>query len=153
MIVAGVDLSTKTGVVVLEESGTVLFQEELRAKSRDTPGMVDLIQRILMAILSADLVCIEGFAYGARGDAVDWQYGLGHILRCELHRRNQEFRIVSPSALKKFAGTRGNAGKVQVAMEVYKQYGLTFDSDNITDAFVLAHYAIAELDTIRGKKG
>lgn len=150
MMVAGIDLSTRTGVVVLDDSGTVLFSDELRAKSRDTEGMADLVQRVIMATMSADLIAIEGFAYGAQGNAVDWQYGLGHVVRYELHKRGKTYRVLAPSALKKYTGAKGNASKVSVAMEVYKKYGVTFHTDNITDAFVLAQWAIDELVTIGG---
>ncbi|MFP3488828.1 hypothetical protein R0K20_14585, partial [Staphylococcus sp. SIMBA_130] len=75
----GIDPSTKTGFVALAIGGTVLRAKELTGVgSKDPKRMITLIDNIMEHIQKDDFIVIEGFAYGAQGQGVSFQYGLGH---------------------------------------------------------------------------
>lgn len=138
----GIDPSTKTGFVALNEDGHVLRAKELTGVgSKDPKRMVSLIDDIMAHIQKDDVVCIEGFAFGAKGQGVAFQYGLGHGIRNALFRRHINFTLVTPAQLKKFATGKGNAKKDAMAVPIYKHWGFDHSSDNVRDAFVLAQIA------------
>lgn len=138
----GVDPSTKTGFVALDERGQTLTAKELTGVgSTDPKRMVTLIQDIVSHIQPDDFICLEGFAYGAQGQGVSFQYGLGHGIRNALFSRKQNFVIVTPAQLKKYATGKGNAKKDAMAVPIYKHWGFDHNSDNVRDAYVLAQIA------------
>lgn len=83
------------------------------------------------------LVAIEGYSFGARQMA--HQMGeLGGVLRLMMWRNDVPFVDVAPTALKKFAGERGNLKKDEVRLAVFKRWGREFKTEHEVDAFVLA---------------
>src|SRR5690606_16427997 len=99
----GIDPSTKTGFVALDENGEVLKAKELSGVgSHDPKRMTTLIDEIMDHIQLGDIVCLEGFAFGAKGQGVAFQYGLGHGIRMALFRTGIPFTLVTPAQLKKF---------------------------------------------------
>jgi crossover junction endodeoxyribonuclease RuvC len=138
----GIDPSTKTGFVALDEDGHVLRAKELTGVgSQDPKRMITLIDDIMAHIQKDDFIVIEGFAYGAKGQGVAFQYGLGHGIRMALARRGHKFIEVTPSAVKKFAAGKGNTKKEDMVLPLFKQWGFEHSSDNVRDAFVLAEIA------------
>lgn len=139
----GLDLSTKTGFVVLDEDGRVLEAREITSGKKDIARMIDLSQLIFRAVYSHEpcKVAIEGFSYGSKGSGVDFQYGLGWIIRKGLFETEIPFLIVPPTVLKKYAGAKGNAKKDALAVEIFKRWGYEHKSDNVRDAYVLAQMA------------
>ncbi|MEK4030822.1 crossover junction endodeoxyribonuclease RuvC [Pseudobacillus sp. FSL P4-0506] len=141
----GLDLSTKTGVCILSPSGEVLYEEEFVYKNITTPDdMLLLIFDVMDCISEKDVVVIEGFGYASKTGFL--LGGIGWAIRMELSKRNIPFYVVAPTALKKYATGSGKADKRKVAVEVNKRWGFYSDSDNITDAYVLAQIG-------RGLKG
>jgi len=139
----GIDPSTKTGLVILDRDGRLLDSMEITAKGTDPGRMVDIIDTVMDELDPGDVVAIEGFAYGAKGNAVSTQYGIGWGLRMALFNHNLRYDDVAPSALKKYAGAKGNAKKDELAVHIFKRWGFEHTSDNVRDAFVLAHIARA----------
>ena len=140
----GIDPSTKTGFVILGEDGQVQQQKEISSKKKQDPErFIDLAQQVLDSVTPADFVCIEGFSYGSKGAGVSTQYGIGWILRAEMHRRRILYTEVPPSSLKKFATGKGNCKKDAMVLPIYKKWQFESDSDNIRDAYVLARIAKA----------
>lgn len=138
----GIDPSTKTGFVALDEDGSVIRAKELTGiGNKDPMRMVSLIDDIMAHIRRDDVVCIEGFAFGAKGQGVAFQYGLGHGIRNALFIRGILPAIVTPAQLKKFATGKGNTKKDAMAVPIYKHWGFDHSSDNVRDAFVLAQIA------------
>lgn len=93
----------------------------------------------------ADLVVIEGAAYGAKGDAVDQLAGLRWRVRCELHTMGVPFVIVAPATLKAYTTGNGRATKQQMVQAVMDRHGLDLSKATIkdgkhdmADAFALA---------------
>ena len=135
----GIDPSTKTGFVALDSHGNVLRAKELTGVgSKDPKRMVTLIHEVMQHIKEDDYICIEGFSYGSKGKGIGFQFGLGYGIRNMLFVRKINCIDVSPGQLKKFGCGKGNAGKDELAVGIYKNFGFEHSSDNVRDAYVLA---------------
>lgn len=145
----GIDPSTKTGLVILNEAGEVKQAIEITKDGQDPARMVKLVDEVMSHLLTDDEVCIEGYAYGAKGKGISVQYGLGAMFREWLYRNKIIYHEVAPSALKKFAGCKGNAKKDELAVEIFKRTGFEHKSDNVRDAYVLARIARALHEPIK----
>jgi len=140
----GIDPSTKTGIVVLDEDGTVLVEKEITSKFKEDPQrFMDISEQVIKSVGINSLICIEGFSYGSKGRGVSTQYGIGWIIRSDLLRSGIRYIEVSPGGLKKFASGKGNTKKDELAVHIYKKWGFESKSDNIRDAYVLARMAMA----------
>lgn len=94
---------------------------------------------------SADLVCIEGAAYGAKGDAVDQLAGLRLMVRTRLWRLGVPFAIVSPTGLKAYTTGNGRSSKAQMVAALAERHGLDLKAVKVAhgkydmaDAYALA---------------
>lgn len=136
----GLDLSTKTGIVKLNEKGEVVIAEEIEMKTTEDPKrMLGIWKRINKHLdYENDKILIEGFAYNAKGRGVSFQYGLGWIVRAKLFEAGKEYLDVTPTQVKKFATNKGNISKDGMVLPIYKKWGFEHDSDNVRDAYVLA---------------
>lgn len=144
--VVGLDLSlTRTGIALPDGAAVVL-----RPKTRGTARMVEVRDGVLNAwhgftdTLDADIVAIEGFAFGARGRAVFDIGGVGWVIRVALHEAGVPYVEIPPSVLKRYATGRGNADKQAMQMAACKR--LDYDDekpdDNIVDALWLRALAL-----------
>lgn len=136
----GLDPSTKTGFVALDESGQVLRAKELTGVgSMDPKRMITLIDEVMDHIQKDDIIVIEGFGFATQqGIQLG---GIGWGMRMALTRRGFKYTEVSPSQVKKFATGKGNAKKDAMVVPIYKKWGFEHSSDNVRDAFVLAQIA------------
>ncbi|WP_240371706.1 RuvC family protein [Anoxybacteroides rupiense] len=139
----GIDPSTKTGLVILEDNKVHTALEIVSEEKRDPQRFIDIVDAIMSHITNQDVICIEGFSYSSRGAAVSIQYGIGWILRSELIKAGLNYHDVPPSSVKKFATGKGNAKKDELVLPIYKRWGFEHESDNVRDAFVLAQMAQA----------
>jgi crossover junction endodeoxyribonuclease RuvC len=137
----GIDPSLRTGFVALSPYGEVIEMKEIERDGDDPARMSDLIQAVVDAVHDTDFVAIEGFGYASQKGFL--LGGIGWGIRIELYRRGIPYVDVAPSLLKKFTGAKGNASKERIAVEVYKRWGFEHDSNNVTDAYVLAQIARA----------
>lgn len=152
----GIDPSTKTGFVALNQNGDVLKEKELvGVGSLDPKRMVTLVDQIVSHVRPDDFICIEGFSFNSTGQGVDFQYGLGWNIRNSLFRRSINYIDVAPAAVKKYIGVTGWVGdpgnkrrlkgpeKKKAVMAAVKEiYGFTHKSDNIVDAYIIARIAL-----------
>lgn len=144
----GIDPSTKTGIVILNECGEVLVEKEITSKFEVDPHrLMDITDKIIRIInlncTELEVITIEGFSYGSKGRGVSTQYGIGWLMRSELIRKGFEYIEVSPGGLKKFATGKGNAAKDALVLPIYKKWNYEHKSDNVRDAYVLARMAMA----------
>ena len=140
----GLDLSTKTGLVILDESGNVLTEKEITSKiKKDPQRMIDLTEQVLSHLEKDDVIAIEGFSYGSRGKGIAFQFGYGYSVQIALYTNDFNYLIVTPSQVKKFATGKGNASKDNMILPIYKKWKYEHESDNVRDAFVLAQIARA----------
>lgn len=138
----GIDPSTKTGFVILDSNGDVIVEEEIKVTATKDPArMISITKEIKGHLKPNDKVVIEGFAYGAKGRAVDFQYGLGWIIRAMLFIEKFGYSDATPSQVKKFASNRGNAKKEDLVLPLYKKWGYEHHSDNVRDAYIMAKMA------------
>ena len=146
----GLDLSTKTGLVIIDELGNVLTEKEITSKfKKDPQRMIDLTEQVLAHLKKDDIIAIEGFSYASRGKGVSFQFGYGYSVQIELYKRDFDFLIVSPSQVKKFATGRGNSSKDDMILPIYKRWGYEHESDNVRDAFILAQIARATISDVK----
>ena len=139
MAYVGIDPSTKTGFVILDERGNVRCEKEITAKSKNDPErFIEITEHIFNHIKPDDKIGIEGFAYGAKGKGVSVQYGIGWAIRIELKKRGFTYTEITPSSLKKFATGKGNTKKEDMILPIYKRWQYENKSDNIRDAYILA---------------
>ncbi|WP_199427088.1 crossover junction endodeoxyribonuclease RuvC [Thermaerobacillus caldiproteolyticus] len=139
----GIDPSTKTGLVILENNEIHTAIEITSQEKRDPHRFMDIAKKVRKYITEHDVICIEGFSYNSKGSAVSVQYGIGWILRSELIRAGLNYHDVPPSSVKKFATGKGNVKKDEMVLPIYKRWGFEHSSDNVRDAFVLAQMARA----------
>lgn len=146
----GIDPSTKTGFVALDESGQVLRAKELTGTgTKDPARMITLIDEVIDHIQKNDIIVIEGFGFATQqGIQLG---GIGWGIRMALTRRGFKYYEVAPNAVKKFVSVTGWTGEVghkkrltgpqkkKAVMDAVKgHYGYSHKSDNVVDAFILA---------------
>ncbi|MCM3411482.1 hypothetical protein [Metabacillus litoralis] len=150
----GIDPSTKTGFVALDEHGQVLVQKEITGiGSVDPKRMRTMIVDIMSHIKEDDVIAIEGFGFASQ-QAVQ-NGGIGWGIRMALDGRKVNYIEVAPNAVKKFVNVSGWTGekgnkkrltgpqkKKSVMDAVYQHYGFKHKSDNVTDAYILAQIAM-----------
>ena len=140
----GIDLSTKTGLVILDRFGEVITAKEITSKIKTDPErMIDLTEQLLDHLKPNDVIAIEGFSYGSRGRGMSFQFGYGYAVRIALYMEGIPFLIVTPSQVKKYATGKGNSSKDNMILPIFKKWGFEHDSDNVRDAYVLAQIASA----------
>jgi len=150
MKVLGLDLSlVGTGCIILEDGKMKLSRLVTSKPSGKDPlkelkrllGICKEIKKI--AILHhPDLVCIEGIAFMSRNTgALSQLSGLNYFVRELLYAEGISFVIVPPTVLKKFITGKGNCHKELMLLETYKRYGVSFDDNNLCDAYGLARIA------------
>ena len=136
----GLDPSTKTGFVALDEHGQVLKAKELKGVgSADPYRMITMIDDIAAHIQKEDIIVIEGFGFATQqGIQLG---GIGWGIRMMLARRGFKYIEVSPSQVKKFATGKGNTKKEDMILPMFKHWRFEHYSDNVRDAYVLAQIA------------
>jgi crossover junction endodeoxyribonuclease RuvC len=135
----GIDPSTKTGFVALDEHGNVLKAKELTGVgSHDPKRMVTLIDEIMDHLQQGDVIGIESPANHATGSYVGQMFGIAWGIRMALFRRGWIYKDITPSQVKKFATGKGNTKKDEMVLPIYRKWGFEHRSDNVRDAFVLA---------------
>jgi len=136
----GLDPSTKTGFVALNEYGQVLKAKELTGVGSEDPvRMITMIDEIAAHIQKEDIIVIEGFGFATQqGIQLG---GIGWGIRMALARRGFKYIEVSPSQVKKFATGKGNTKKEDMILPLFKHWGFENSSDNVRDAYILAQIA------------
>lgn len=136
----GLDPSTKTGFVALDENGQTLRAKELTGVgNKDPKRMITLIDEIVRHIEPDDFIVIEGFGFSTTQGIM--LGGIGWGIRMNLVRCGLKYIEAAPAAVKKFSTGKGNAKKDAMAVPIFKKWGFEHSSDNVRDAYVLAQIA------------
>lgn len=150
-MILGIDPSlTSTGYVVLN-NGNIKEQKIITSKPPKIKNHLTELERIYkirdeLPTENIELVVMEGLAFLARNTSALIQLaGLNYIIRDYYYIINIPFIIVAPTSLKKFIALKGNSPKELMLLEIYKRYGISFDNDNLGDAFGLAKIGEAYL--------
>lgn len=101
---------------------------------------------------TGDLVIIEGYAFGAKGQVFHIGENTG-LLKHKLHSRGIEFETVQPSVIKKFATGKGNADKAAMNVAFEEHTGISVKkilaasetqwnpSSDVVDSYYMCKYA------------
>jgi crossover junction endodeoxyribonuclease RuvC len=144
-IYVGIDQSwTGFGITALAPQQGVYVTSLYAIEGRGVRGLIDVLRDIDLAeaIYSADVVAIEGYSHAATNRA-HMMGELGGIVRllCYDNARTPESHyplVVTPGQLKKYVTGKGNAGKNEMLLGVYKTFGVEFSDDNMADSYALA---------------
>lgn len=143
--IVGIDASlTRTGICTMYTGAGLFGNQEhdfktsiIASKLKGPERLIEIRDRVAEFCRDADLVLIEGYAF-ARAQGAHQIGELGGVLRVMLHENRLNWLEVAPSAVKKFATGKGNATKEQIAAWVQKRWGVMFNTNDETDAWVLA---------------
>ena len=146
MRVMGVDTSTKTGYVILDDKGEVVNVGVLHHKPQANrfaryAHYTREISELIIAY-GVDLVIIEGYSYAGKFNS-SLQYELGACIRMKMWQDEVKFVEVAPTSLKKFVTGKGNAKKDLMLLSVYKRWDFDTEDDNEADAYGLAQFGRA----------
>lgn len=152
----GIDPSlAETGIVVLNSKGEMVHQRLCKTKSskelnkfpiNEYSRMQKIIAQIddVLSQFSPFIVALEGISLSSRNTNVLAQLcGLNYLIRnyCYgiiMSEKTQNFYIVPPTSLKKFVTGKGNCQKDLILLEIYKRYKISFDNNNLADAYGLS---------------
>jgi crossover junction endodeoxyribonuclease RuvC len=153
----GIDPSlTSTGWVVLKD-GEIAGHGTLESGKKDIERLLDLENQVIKILnkFCPDLIFIEEYAF-SRGDRAHQKGEWGGILRRTLYlwflgsSKENAWKAISPSAVKKFCTGKGNAKKEDMKLWAYKKWGIEFPANDEVDAYVLAKLAEKELAKMEG---
>ncbi|MEQ6355126.1 hypothetical protein ABNX05_10905 [Lysinibacillus sp. M3] len=141
----GIDPSSMTGFFIQDERGNIIVETDLfYTYKKDPERMIYIAEEIIKKLnIETDIICIENFSYNSVGQGIDYQFGVGWIIREHLHKAGFTYYDVSPKGLKKFATGNGNSSKKTMVVPIEKRWGFKHPSDNVTDAFILSEIAKA----------
>jgi Holliday junction resolvasome RuvABC endonuclease subunit len=144
-VLLGIDPSlTSTGLCLIDWKGRLIESRTLTSKKTGPARLVEL-RDAFDAYLRKNLptaCALEGYSFGskhAREAVAEW----GGFLRVTLYEWKLPTLIVPPMTLKKFVlPSTGSLQKNRIALESYKHWGVTFDTDDECDAHALAQLAL-----------
>lgn len=131
--VVGLDLSmTATGVC--EADG-----KTWTARTRDAGDrrLLELVAAATVATRGADLVVIEEAPPGLKGPAIKAVHMVHGAVRTALLTQERRYMVVNPVVLKRFATGVASAGKPQMALALFKRFGMELADDDQVDAWWL----------------
>lgn len=138
-MILGLDPSTKTGAVVLSESGKCLYAKEWNPDEGDFIDKGLLQQKKLAHVLKKykiSFCVIEAYAF--RNFNAEVAVTIGVLLRVTLKQHGIPYFTCAPNTLKQFVTGKGSGKKDVMRLGTYKHWGFEDDSDNVVDAFGLA---------------
>lgn len=115
--------------------------------------LVYIREWVLHSATNADLVVLEGYAYGAaRGNALTGLGELGGVVRVALLDAGHCWVVVPPASLKRFACGKGNATKADMLAAAIRKLGYDGSDHNTADAMWLREMALAAYDMAPASK-
>ena len=147
----GLDLSLRATGAIRLEKGKIIGRQLIKSKSKGTKPIDELerLTHIRDSVILDDIkiAVIEGLAFMAKNSTALCQLaGLNYMIREHFSLSEIKFVIVAPTTLKKFVTGKGNCGKDMMLLETYKRYKVSFDDDNLCDAYGLAQIGAAILE-------
>jgi crossover junction endodeoxyribonuclease RuvC len=143
--VMGLDMSSVTGLSIVDSTKTVLHAEVVTFKKLTGCERINAIAgRILdvHAQFEPDFVVIEDYAVSRFGGSAIVSISIGSVIRFLMWQDEIPYLEVSPTSLKKFVTGKGNSKKDQMILEVFKRYGYTSKTNDIADAVGLGMFGL-----------
>jgi Holliday junction resolvasome RuvABC endonuclease subunit len=134
----GLDLSiTATGIC-----GTDGETVTVKTKAIGDRRLVDITNAVIAIAANCDLAVIEDLPTHAKSAGIT---GMVHgAVRMALLERSIPYVLVTPASVKKFATGKGNAGKPEMAVALFKRADLEVGDDNQVDAWWLRAMAFEQ---------
>jgi Holliday junction resolvasome RuvABC endonuclease subunit len=144
--IIGLDLSlSATGIAEIQFGETRTWHLKVAGSGHER--MATLLDRIWLAVASADVVAVEGPSYGSgtngRQSGHHERAGLWWLVTHTLLRRQAiPFAVITPASCKKFASGKGNCGKADMLIAAIRRLpDVDVKDDNEADALWLAAMA------------
>ena len=151
MKVVGLDPSeTAFGIAIIRQEVQGCFQPDpppykcgaftcKPGERRGHPRLDFICRDVLGFCAGADLVVVEGAAYGKAMRAFDMG-GLFWVVTHKLWERKIKLAVIAPPTLKVYVAGNGRASKVEMLVEARKRYGdlVQLEDTDQADAFGLA---------------
>ena len=115
-------------------------------RARGLPRVSWIRDAVLALAAGAEVVAVEGLAFGARGQAMLDLAGLGWVVRLALAEAGVRFVDIPPSTLKKFATGKGNAAKPEMLAAAIRRLGYEGHQADEVDALWLLQAALTHYD-------
>ena len=151
MNILGIDPSlTSSGICLMNgETGEISETIAIQPNNTGPERLASFRQEItnLIAMRSNMHAFIEGYAFGANNQR-EALGELGGVLRLALYDAGIPIVVIPPTILKKFATGRGTADKVAMAVQLMKEFGISYPTTDQTDAHWLAVFGRAYLGLI-----
>lgn len=140
--VVGLDLSiTATGCA--SDGGTQTWKLAAKLGDSRLSSIASAVDSLCCDEPQPTLVVIEDLPTHAHGAGIT---GMVHgAVRVVLLRRGIPYVLVTPASLKKYATGKGNAGKPEMAVALFKRTGLELGDDNQVDAAWLRYMGLDAL--------
>jgi Holliday junction resolvasome RuvABC endonuclease subunit len=134
--VVGLDLSMTATGICGADGETVTVKTKVPGDRR----LVVIVEAVLAIAAACDLAVIEDLPTHAKSAGIT---GMVHgAVRAALLRAFIPYVLITPASVKKFATGRGNAGKPEMAVALFKRAGLELGDDNQVDAWWLRAMAL-----------
>jgi crossover junction endodeoxyribonuclease RuvC len=130
----------------IKEKNTFKFnQKELDTEGRLQKVKNELIDPIINLHHGEPIkVCIEGPSFHSKGRYVLQMGALNFFIRYFMREEEVDYKVLTPSELKKYVTGKGNSGKELILLHVFKKWGVEFKSNDLADAYGLARYILEE---------
>lgn len=135
----GVDISTKTGIAVIDSGKKVVHASQVEFRKLtgfERAGNIAEAVRSLWSKFAPDIVVIEDYVHAS--PSIVTSVEIGTLVRFSLYMEDVEPWYIPPTTLKKFVSGSGSAKKDMMLMHIFKRWGFTASTDNIGDAVGLA---------------
>lgn len=143
MKVIGLDLSlASTGIAIADEA-TNHSAYTIKPKETGHERLARLIRAVMTEACDADLVVIEGPAYGSQGNGERQKghherAGLWWLVAQALWDESIPYAVVPPSVLKSYVTGKGNANKDAMMLATARRFDSFSGDNNAADALWLA---------------
>lgn len=128
--VVGLDLSmTATGIADADGKTSTV-----KPHGSGDARLTEIRAEVRTAVYGSDFVVIEDLPANAKSAGIT---GMVHGAIRVMLQSGPPYVLLTPATLKKFATGRGNAGKPEMAVALFKRAGLELGDDNQVDAWWL----------------
>lgn len=156
--VLALDMATKTGWALRDAQGLLTSGVvDLSLRRGESTGMRLLrFRRWLREVLAVDddahqveLVAYEAtIVHARRPGSAAVAHNLEGVLLAELEALELDYTCATPSAIKKHATGKGNAGKPAMIAAARKRWGVEPSDDNEADALCVLAWALEEVGEV-----
>jgi Holliday junction resolvasome RuvABC endonuclease subunit len=138
MRIAGIDVSTKTGIACIDD-GAIYDSKLITFKAAKGFDRVRLIANAVKCTLEdwkPDLIVIEGYGFASLTLVCSVEIGTG--IRLAIRELGHAgWYTITPSSLKLITSGKGNADKAAMAAAVKERWGFESKYDDVIDAYAL----------------